>query len=85
MSHSAAYLKTIAALATTLVASVAAAEGADQSCGAGACGKKESSQPKGEHGGKDNQDKAAAGSKTSSTKEQPDAGCGKKDASCAKR
>ncbi|AHV91757.1 hypothetical protein [Bordetella holmesii] len=84
MSSSPVYLKTIAALATSLVASIASAEGADQSCGAGACGKKETSQPKGDTGSKDKNGQHTAGSSTSSTAEQPDAGCGKKDASCAK-
>lgn len=69
-------LKTIAALAATIVASSAFAAGpADSKCGAGSCGKKESSA------------KAIKGAKAASEAacSKKDAGCGKKDAGCSKK
>ena len=62
-------IKTIAALAATVIASSAWAghHGADSKCGAGTCGKKET-------GAKNEKDAA-----------MKDASCGKKDASCGKK
>lgn len=68
-------LKTIATLAAAVVASSAwAAAPADQKCGAGTCGKKESSCKKGENCDA----KEAACSKK-------EASCSKKEAGCAKK
>ncbi len=75
-------IKTIAALAATVIASSAWAghHGADSKCGAGTCGKKEM-------GAKNEKD---AGMKDASCGKKGDAGkkdasCGKKDASCGKK
>lgn len=80
-------LKAAAALAATLLASTATAgQSADQACGAGTCGKKESSQPQDDAAGdKDKKDKKKPGEAATSDSDAPEAGCGKKDAACAKR
>jgi hypothetical protein len=70
-------IRSLAALALTVIASSAAVAGpADSKCGAGSCGKKTKSVP--EAAGKD----AACSKKDSSAKE---ASCSKKDASCSKK
>ncbi len=67
-------LKTIAALAASIVASTAfAAAPADKKCGAGTCGKKEASAKT---------PKEAASEASCSKKES---GCSKKEASCSKK
>ncbi|KCB47102.1 hypothetical protein [Bordetella hinzii] len=79
-------LKAAAALAATLLASAATAgQDADQACGAGTCGKKETSQPQGDAGDVNKKDKKKPGETAPSTSDVPEAGCGKKDAACAKR
>lgn len=68
-------LKTIATLAATVVAASAWAAGpADQKCGAGTCGKKESS-PK----------KDASCSKKDAGCSKKEASCSKQDAACSKK
>lgn len=66
-------LKNIAALAASLIAAsaFATAHAAEQKCGAGTCGKKESSAP-------------AKGAKEAACSKK-EAGCGKKEASCSKK
>jgi hypothetical protein len=73
-------IKTIAALATALIASTAiAGTEADKKCGAGTCGKKTSSA-KGASEASCSKKDASCGKK-----DGKEAGCGKKDASCAKK
>lgn len=68
-------LKSIATLAAAVIASSAwAAAPAETKCGAGTCGKKESTSKKAGH--------AASGASKAGMKE---ASCGKKDASCSKK
>ena len=73
-------LKSIATLAATLIAtSTWAASPAETKCGAGTCGKKESSAPK------DKAAKDAACSKKELADARKDAACSKKEASCSKK
>ena len=74
-------LKTIAALAATVIATSAFADHhGDAKCGAGTCGKKEVTDKKA---------KAAKGAASGASKEascgKKDAGCSKKDAGCSKK
>lgn len=73
-------IKSIATLALAIVASSTwAAAPADTKCGAGTCGKKESSAPKGASG------KDSACSKKEAAESGKDAACSKKEASCSKK
>ena len=77
-------IKSIATLAAAIIASSAwAAAPADQKCGAGSCGKKESSAA-GKDGAKDAQKDAACSKKEASCSKK-DASCSKKEASCSKK
>ncbi|WP_347485595.1 hypothetical protein ABFV80_000367 [Vandammella animalimorsus] len=84
-------LKNIAALAASLIAAstFATAQAAEQKCGAGTCGKKESSAPaKDAACAKKEEGKEAACSKKEaacSKKEGKEAACSKKDAACSKK
>jgi hypothetical protein len=65
-------LRTIATIAAALVASSTwAAGGAEQKCGAGTCGKKEST--------------CKPGTKCDASCSKKDSGCSKKDAACSKK
>lgn len=76
-------LKTIAALATTLIASTAFAGTApDKKCGAGTCGKKETPAKAASGASGASGPAEAACSKKEGGK---DAGCSKKDAGCSKK
>lgn len=86
-------IKNIAALAASLIAASAftTAHAGEQKCGAGACGKKESSAPA---AGKDaacskkDEGKEAACSKKEAAcgkKEAKEAACAKKEAACSKK
>jgi len=75
-------LKTLATLAAAAIASSAwAAAPTDSKCGAGTCGKKETSAKKGSPAAAKASD---AGTKDASCAKK-DAGCAKKEASCAKK
>lgn len=75
-------IKTLATLAATVIASSAWAgnHGADSKCGAGTCGKKETSTPKDKDAGMKD---ASCGKKGDAG--MKDASCSKKDASCGKK
>ncbi|MEY2843564.1 MAG: hypothetical protein RI920_1601 [Pseudomonadota bacterium] len=80
-------IKTIAALATALIASTAMAGGTahkDKKCGAGTCGKKTASAHAASEAGSD-----ASCSKKEASCSKKEAGCSKKDgakeASCSKK
>lgn len=79
-------LKTIAALAATIVASSAfAAAPADNKCGAGTCGKKAASAKGGKASEASCSKKEASCSKKEAGCSKKDAGCSKKEASCSKK
>lgn len=87
-------IKTIAALAASLVAAsaFAAADAPETKCGAGSCGKKTSTAKKAADGKDASCSKkgAADGEKEASCSKKPasapkDASCSKKDAACAKK
>lgn len=72
-------LKSIAALAVTVIASSAwAAAPAEKKCGAGSCSKKEMT-------GKNAGHAASAASSSASGAHGKEAGCSKKEASCSKK
>ncbi len=76
-------IKTIAALATALIASTAMAGGTahkDKKCGAGTCGKKTASAHAASEAGSD-----ASCSKKEASCSKKEASCSKKDASCSKK
>jgi hypothetical protein len=72
-------IKTIAAIAASVIATTAWAGEKDAKCGAGSCGKKETSGKEHSCGKKDE-----AGKKESSCAKK-DGGCSKKDGGCAKK
>ncbi len=75
-------IKTIAALAATVIATSAYADKhADAKCGAGACGKKEMTDKK----GKAAKGAASAASGAEHACGKKDHACGKKDAACGKK
>lgn len=79
-------LKTIAALATTLIASSAfAGTPADKKCGAGTCGKKESSAKAGSRASGASGASGPAEAACSKKEGGKDAGCSKKEAGCSKK
>lgn len=76
-------IKSIAALAATLVAASAwAGTPADKKCGAGTCGKKEVTQKAGDKDASCSKKEASCSKKDEATKE---AACSKKDAACSKK
>jgi len=80
-------LKSIAAIAATLVASSAFAAGTDAKCGAGSCSKKEIAQKDANCSKKDSScsKKEASCSKKEASCSKKEASCSKKDASCSKK
>ncbi len=72
-------IKTIAAIAASVIATTAWAGEKDAKCGAGSCGKKETSSKEHSCSKKDE-----AGKKEASCSKK-DGGCAKKDASCSKK
>ena len=76
-------IKTIATVAAALIASSAWADShGDRKCGAGTCGKKESSCKKNE---KCERTEGAGGTTKEASCGKKEASCGKKDAACSKK
>jgi len=79
-------IKTIAALAATVIATTAwAGETKDQKCGAGSCGKKEATTKKDASCGKKDKEASCSKKEASCSKKDKEASCSKKDAACSKK